>query len=130
MFEPRLDIWPPAQRVLWLKLDATYEHFTLNGGTALDTRIAAGRWPRHTVRGAGAGARRSGATLGHVRTINDLKALRGTVGEDENREVLEQAPPDIFDARSWDCWNLVCGRKPSPPLPVRTELLLLPLRRG
>jgi hypothetical protein len=42
MFEPRLDIWPPAQRVLWLKLDATYEHFTLNGGTALDTRIAAG----------------------------------------------------------------------------------------
>lgn len=60
--------------------------------------------------------------LAHVMvfgTVEDLKALRGIVGKDEYREVLEQAPPGIFDARSWAYWNLVCGRQPPPPLPVR-----------
>jgi hypothetical protein len=60
--------------------------------------------------------------LAHVMvfgTVEDLKALRGIVGKDEYREVLEQAPPGIFDARSWAYWNLVCGRQPTPPLPMR-----------
>ena len=42
--------------------------------------------------------------LAHVMvfgTVEDLKALRGIVGKDKYREVLEQAPPGIFDARSW-----------------------------
>lgn len=52
-------------------------------------------------------------------TIEDLAALRGIVGRDEYREALEQAPPGIFDARSWAYWNLVCARKPAPPLPTR-----------
>jgi hypothetical protein len=52
--------------------------------------------------------------------VEDLKALRGIVGKNEFREVLENAPPGIFDARSWAYWNLVCGRQPRPPLPVRT----------
>jgi hypothetical protein len=56
-------------------------------------------------------------------TVEDLKALHGIVGKDEFREVLEQAPPGIFDARSWAYWNLVCGHQPAPPLPVRTGLL-------
>ena len=67
--------------------------------------------------------------LAHVMvfgTIEDLKALHGVVGKDGYREVLEQAPPGIFDARSWAYWNLVCGRDPAPPLPVRAGLL--PLR--
>jgi hypothetical protein len=71
--------------------------------------------------------------LAHVMvfgTVEDLKALRGIVGQDEYREVLEQAPPGIFDARSWVYWNLVCGRKPAPPLPLRTGLLPLPPRQG
>ena len=34
-------------------------------------------------------------------TVEDLKALRGIVGKDEYREVLEQAPPGVFNARSW-----------------------------
>lgn len=38
-FEPRLDILPPAQRALWPELDATPEHFTLYGGTALALRL-------------------------------------------------------------------------------------------
>jgi Nucleotidyl transferase AbiEii toxin, Type IV TA system len=39
MFQPRLDILPPPQRALWPELDATPDHFTLYGGTALALRI-------------------------------------------------------------------------------------------
>ena len=42
--------------------------------------------------------------LAHVMvfdTVEDLKALQGIVGKDEYRQVPEQAPPGIFDARSW-----------------------------
>jgi hypothetical protein len=42
--------------------------------------------------------------LAHVMVfggIEDLRALRGIVGKREFREVLEHAPPGIFDARSW-----------------------------
>jgi hypothetical protein len=52
-------------------------------------------------------------------TVEDLQALRGIVDKDAYREALEQAPPGIFDARSWAYWNLVCNRHPAPPLPVR-----------
>jgi hypothetical protein len=38
-FQPRLDILPPAQRTLWTELDATPDHFTLYGGTALALRL-------------------------------------------------------------------------------------------
>lgn len=60
--------------------------------------------------------------LAHVMvfgTVEDSRALRGIVGKDDYREVLERAPPGIFDARSWAYWNLVCDRRPEPPLPVR-----------
>jgi hypothetical protein len=60
--------------------------------------------------------------LAHVMTYctpEDLAALRGIVGRDEFREVLENAPPGIFDRRSWAYWNLVCGRWPAPPRPER-----------
>jgi hypothetical protein len=54
--------------------------------------------------------------------VEDLAALRGIVGRDEYREVLEHAPPGVFDARSWAYWNLVCGRHPAPPLPARAAI--------
>ena len=60
--------------------------------------------------------------LAHVMvfgTPEDLRVLRGIVGKDNYREVLEHAPPGIFDPRSWAYWNLVCGRRPAPPLPMR-----------
>jgi hypothetical protein len=38
-FKPRLDILPTPQRTLWPELDATPEHFTLYGGTALALRL-------------------------------------------------------------------------------------------
>ena len=63
--------------------------------------------------------------LAHVMvfgTVEDLRALRGIVGKDEYREALEQAPPGLFDARSWAYWNLICERRPAPPMPTRTGL--------
>ena len=35
MFEPRLDILPDSQRLLWPELDAAPSDFVLYGGTAL-----------------------------------------------------------------------------------------------
>lgn len=63
--------------------------------------------------------------LSHVMnygTPEDLAALRGLVGKDEFREVLDHAPPGVFDHRSWAYWNLICGREPAPPMPARTGL--------
>jgi hypothetical protein len=57
-----------------------------------------------------------------IGTVDDIKALQDIVGIDEYREVLEKAPPGIFDARSWAYWNLKCGRQPAPPLPIRAGL--------
>jgi hypothetical protein len=54
-----------------------------------------------------------------IGTVDDINALQGIVGKDEFREVLENAPPGIFDVRSWAYWNLKCGRHPAPPLPSR-----------
>ena len=53
-------------------------------------------------------------------TIEDLEVLEGIAGENEFREVLEKAPPGIFDGCSWAYWNLKCGRQPVPPLPTRS----------
>ena len=55
-------------------------------------------------------------------TVEDVAALRGIIGKEDYRKVLEQAPPGIFDPRSWAYWNLVCGRRPAPPLPMRTGI--------
>ncbi len=55
-------------------------------------------------------------------TAEDLKALEGVISKDNLREVLDKAPPGVFDPRSWAYWNLKCGRQPAPPLPTRTGL--------
>jgi hypothetical protein len=63
--------------------------------------------------------------LAHVMTygsIEDLAALENIVGLDDFGEVLDNAPPGIFDQRSWAYWNLKCGRSPVQPLPTRTGL--------
>ena len=63
--------------------------------------------------------------LAHVMTygtVEDLRVLQGIIGLDEFQEVLDHAPPGIFDARSWAYWNLKCGRAPTPPLPMRRGL--------
>lgn len=70
--------------------------------------------------------------LAHVMvygTVEDLTALRGVVGPEAYREVLEHAPPGVFDARSWAYWHLICGRRPAPPLPERMGLQSAPPAR-
>lgn len=65
--------------------------------------------------------------LAHVMTygtVEDLQAIRNVVGREEFREVLEHAPAGVFDARSWAYWNLLLGRVPAPPMPVRRDLFI------
>jgi len=60
--------------------------------------------------------------LAHVMTygtIEDLRVVKRVVDISDFAEVLEHAPPGVFDPRSWSYWNLMCGRKPAPPMPSR-----------
>ncbi|MCA9777497.1 MAG: hypothetical protein KC800_12290 [Candidatus Eremiobacteraeota bacterium] len=52
-------------------------------------------------------------------TLSDVVIVKRAFGPEMFRETLDAAPPGIFDERSWSYWNLVCGRKPAPPLPQR-----------
>ena len=49
----------------------------------------------------------------------DMAVIRQHLSEEDLREALSQAPPGIFDNRSWAYWNLKLGRYPTPPLPQR-----------
>ncbi len=60
--------------------------------------------------------------LSHVMTYGtpeDLGALHSVVDATDFRHALEQAPPGVFDVRSWAYWNLRCGLSPALPMPVR-----------
>lgn len=60
--------------------------------------------------------------LAHVMTYGtpeDLAVVTKFVGRDEFRDVLDHAPPGVFDPRSWAYWNLMCGRPSAPPMPTR-----------
>lgn len=52
-------------------------------------------------------------------TISDLHVLWKFVDKSDLKEILDNAPPGIFDIRSWVYWNLMCGRDSPPPLPQR-----------
>lgn len=52
-------------------------------------------------------------------THEDVEELRKQLSDDDLQEVIENAPPGIFDARSWAYWNLMLGRYDAPPLPTR-----------
>ena len=60
--------------------------------------------------------------IAHVLTYGlheDVAILRRYVTDDDLREALRQAPPGIFDIRSWHYWHLVLECYPPPPLPQR-----------
>ncbi len=60
--------------------------------------------------------------IAHVLTYGtheDVEALRHYVSDEELTEAIENAPPGVFDARSWTYWNLKIGHYPAPPLPER-----------
>jgi hypothetical protein len=52
-------------------------------------------------------------------TPDDLAVVRRFLTLADFQRALENAPPGIIDARSWTYWNLVCGRDPETPMPVR-----------
>jgi hypothetical protein len=63
--------------------------------------------------------------IAHVLTYGtheDVTTLRKYLSDNDLREAIEQAPPGIFDPRSWAYWNLKIGRYPAPPLPQRHYL--------
>ena len=60
--------------------------------------------------------------IAHVLTYGtheDVETLRRHVSEDELGEAVRNAPPGVFDPRSWAYWNLKIGRYPPPPMPRR-----------
>lgn len=61
--------------------------------------------------------------LAHVMTYGtpeDLSVVQRVLDRDAFREALAEAPPGVFDKRSWWYWNLVLRRlSPPPPMPER-----------
>lgn len=63
--------------------------------------------------------------LAHVMTygtIEDVCTARNYFTQADFLRALEQAPPGVFDKRSWAYWNTVFGRLPVPPMPKRKFL--------
>ena len=52
-------------------------------------------------------------------TIQDLVTTEKYFTLEDFRQALENAPPGVFDARSWAYWNTIFKRVPVPPIPKR-----------
>lgn len=52
-------------------------------------------------------------------TLEEVLVIMRYLDYDDFKEALEQAPPGIFDERSWNYWHLMTGRHPPPPMPKR-----------
>ena len=52
-------------------------------------------------------------------TVEDLAVARQRYDDDDLRGALRNAPPGIFDARSWAYWHARLDMDPAPPRPVR-----------
>ena len=50
----------------------------------------------------------------------DMTVIRQHLSDDDLKEALSNAPPGIFDPRSWAYWNVKLGRYPTPPMPQRS----------
>jgi hypothetical protein len=60
--------------------------------------------------------------LAQAMTYGDWEAVQlilGAFGEDALRAVLTDAPPGVFDRRSWSYWHARLGIEAVPPLPRR-----------
>lgn len=49
----------------------------------------------------------------------DMALVRSVWGADALRAVLADAPPGVFDRRSWSYWHAIFGIAPVPELPRR-----------
>jgi hypothetical protein len=52
-------------------------------------------------------------------TVEEILVARKYFSARDFESVLVEPPPGIFDAPSWNYWNIVFKRKPLPPLPQR-----------
>ena len=52
-------------------------------------------------------------------TWEDMMLIRRRFGEVLLRDILQDAPPGIFDPRSWTYWHVIFGIDAVPPLPRR-----------
>ncbi len=52
-------------------------------------------------------------------TWEDIQAVRSIYGDEAFKKVLLEAPPGIFDMRSWSYWHGVYQIHPVPSLPQR-----------
>ena len=62
--------------------------------------------------------------LTHVMTFGtdkDIVVARKYFTDDDFRDALVHPLPGIFDARSWNYWNIMFYIEPVPPLPRRFE---------
>ena len=60
--------------------------------------------------------------LAHVMTygtVKDIVTVEDHLGRRAFEDTLDAAPAGIFDERSWAYWNLICNRRPAPPMPAR-----------
>ena len=52
-------------------------------------------------------------------TWDEVQALRRALGDAWFQRALQDPPPGVFDARSWNFWHIRLGLTPVPPLPDR-----------
>ena len=52
-------------------------------------------------------------------TWKDIEEARHLWSNSVFREALRQAPPGVFDPRSWSYWHHILDLLPVPPLPIR-----------
>jgi len=50
---------------------------------------------------------------------DDVQTTRRFLGESVLRSTLENAPPGVFDSKSWNYWHVFFHIAPIPPLPQR-----------
>ena len=53
-------------------------------------------------------------------TLEEILIVKRYFSDQDFKSALLDAPPGIFDIRSWTYWNLVYGREPVPPMPKRS----------
>lgn len=52
-------------------------------------------------------------------TVKDIVTAERYFTREDFSRALDDAPPGVFDARSWAYWNTVFERAPVPPMPKR-----------
>lgn len=49
----------------------------------------------------------------------DMFVIEKYIDKKDLEYVIDNAPAGIIDSRSWNYWNIKCGRYPAPPMPKR-----------